>query len=511
MPVNVKALVVVLPIAIVVFALARPLALRFSNPQDFARRRDIWLILTFVGFLSPSFWLFVVVAVPLLAWGGRKDSNPIAFYLLLLNVLPVVDVEIPVVGIESLFPLNIYRLLSFCILIPVAWRLRRLPVPTGTPRGRLLDGLVLAYGLLQVVLVRPGDSATGAVRHAFLFLIDVYLVYYAVSRFCRTRDAIREAQVAFCLSCALMAAMGAFETVRHWLLYSDFSSRWGVNDFLSGFYLLRGGSLRALASSGNTLALGYLIAVAFGFWLYVQSRVPSRRSRIAVIILYWIGLLATYSRGPWMGAIAIYFCFTAFGTHRISGVLRSAGLAGLVFAVVIVSPLGERIIQVLPFMGGSVDVGSIEYRQQLAQRAWELFWVNPLLGDRLVLSKMESLRQGVGLIDLVNTYAEVALFYGLVGLVLFLSPILVALFRVYRVAAKSLRTDVDLALLGASLLACMLGTLLMIATCSFILGYQKLFYVLLGLATAYAGLDSSRRMTADPTLQQNVSDRRLSA
>ena len=511
MPANIKALIVVLPIAIVVFILARPLALRFSDPQDFARRRNIWLTLTLVGFLSPNFWLFVLVAVPLLSWGGRKDSNPIAFYLLLLNVVPVVNVEIPVVGIESLFPLNVYRLLSFCVLIPVVWRPRHALVPTRKPRERLLDGLLIAYGIVQVVLTKPGSSATDALRQAFLFLIDVYLVYYAVSRFCATRDAIREAQAAFCLSCALMAATGAFETARHWLLYSDFSSRWGVNDFLSGFYLLRGGSLRALASSGNTLVLGYLIAIAFGFWLYVRSRVPSPRSRLAVIILYWIGLLATYSRGPWMGAIAIYFSFAAFGTRGMSGVLKSASVAALVLAGVMASPLGDRITQVLPFAGGSLDIGSIQYRQRLAHRAWELFWENPVFGDRLVLSKMEGLRQGVGLIDLVNTYAEVALFYGLAGLALFLSPILVSLLRVYHVVTKSLRADADLALLGASLIACMLGTLLMIGTCSFILGYQKLFYVLTGLATAYAGLGSSRRSTAGPVRGQSVSNGRLSA
>ena len=99
---------------------------------------------------------------------------------------------------------------------------------------------------------------------------------------------------------------------------------------------------------------------------------------------------------------------------------------------------------------------------------------------------MEDLRQGEGIIDLVNTYAEVTLFYGSIGLVLFLALILVGLFKAYRASREFARRDPDYALLGISLVACLLGTLLMIGSASFILGLEKLFYLLSGLAAAYA-------------------------
>ncbi len=491
MPANVKALIVVVVIAAAIFRLAKPIALLFSTESDFSRRRNVWFILTATGFLSPSFWLFALVAVPSLAWGARKDKAPIAFYLLLLNVIPVVDIQIPVVGIESLFPLNIYRLLSVCVLIPIVWRLRQSKDSAQIRGLTVMDFLILVYGSLQIILTIPSDSPTGTLRRAFLFYIDVYIVYYAVSRSCSSRSSIVEAQAAFCLSCALMAPVAAYETARHWLLYGDFSSRWGIHDFLAGFYLLRGNSLRALASSGNTLALGYLLAVAFGFWLYLQTHVKSTRSKIAVVVLYWIGLLATYSRGPWMGAVAIYFSFSTLGPRAMSRFFKAAGVAAFVVGAIGASPLGARIAQVLPFMGGSVDSGSVQYRQLLAHRAWELFQENPFFGNRLVLSKMEDLRQGVGLIDLVNTYAEVVLFYGSVGLALFVGVILVGLYKTYRVTKQSSHSDPDLALLGASLASCIVGTLLMIGTCSFILGYEKMFYVLAGFAAAYARLGRS--------------------
>ena len=99
---------------------------------------------------------------------------------------------------------------------------------------------------------------------------------------------------------------------------------------------------------------------------------------------------------------------------------------------------------------------------------------------------MEDLRQGEGIIDLVNTYAAVALFYGAIGLLLFLSVVIMGLFKAYRTSREFARQDPDYALLGTSLVACLFGTLLMIGSSSLIFGYEKFFYLLAGLAAAYA-------------------------
>src|SRR2546421_645051 len=121
MPANFKALIIILAFAALVFRLAKPVARKFSSECDFSRRRNVWFVLTIVGFISPNFWLFALVAVPLLFSAGRKDTNPVAFYLLLLHVIPAIGIDIPVVGIKRLFQLDIYRLLSFCVLIPTTW------------------------------------------------------------------------------------------------------------------------------------------------------------------------------------------------------------------------------------------------------------------------------------------------------------------------------------------------------------------------------------------------------
>jgi O-Antigen ligase len=497
MPASFKALIVVLAFAAIIFRLAKPVALKFSSESDFSRRRNVWFVLTIVGFISPNFWLFALVAVPLLFSAGRKDTNPVAFYLLLLHVVPAIGIDIPVVGIKHLFLLDIYRLLSFCVLIPTTWRhWRSKDTAAATSGFGVMDVFLLAYGALTIVLYVPPDlpshvllpdSFTNTLRRAFLFFVDVYVLYFVVSRTCSSRGAIVEALAAFCFSCALIAPIAVFESLRGWLLYFELATRWSSNPEI-GSYLMRGAALRAQVSTGHPLALGYILAIAFGFWLYLKSHATSARTRVAVVLLYWLGLLAAYSRGPWIGAITIYLAFVALGPRALSGLFKATALATILFGALLASPLGDRIISVLPFMGGSVDSGSMIYRQRLAEKSWELITQRPFFGDQLAFQRMEDLRQGQRIIDVVNTYAAIALYYGLIGLFLFIAFIMIALSRTYKLAKRAARSDPDLALLGVSLVACIIGTLVMIAGCSLIFAYGKMFYVLGGLAAAYVRL-----------------------
>ena len=81
MPPNVKNLIVVLAISAVVFKFAKSTALLFSSEKDFSRRRNLWYVLTAAAFLSPSIWLYVLIAVPLLVGSGREGLEPFGFVL----------------------------------------------------------------------------------------------------------------------------------------------------------------------------------------------------------------------------------------------------------------------------------------------------------------------------------------------------------------------------------------------------------------------------------------------
>jgi hypothetical protein len=493
MPLNVRALIVVLGISAFAFYCAKPIAVRYCAPEEFSRRRNLWFVLTLAGFLLPSFWLFVLLAAPLLFWAGRKESNPIALYLLLMHVIPPLSVQIPVVGINEFFSVDMYRLLAMTVLLPAALRYRRSRDDSHGRYPRLMEFLLIAYGLMQVVLfVRPDvpnplqyhNSFTTCLRTAFLYLIDAYLLYYVASRTATDRRRLKDCLAAFVIACLIMALIAVFEGLKHWALYAGLESSLGAD--LMHQYNFRGGSLRAVASSGHSLALGYLLAVALGCWLYLRRDETRSWVRLAAPLLLGLGLIFAYSRGPWAGAVVIFLTYALLGREPgKSGFLKMLIVSAVLGAAILASPLGNRIVSVIPFVGKPQSTANVVYRERLAQRSMQMIDAHPFFGDQNAYPELSDLRQGEGIIDFVNTYAFVAVFYGLVGLFCFAGFLVIALARTYRLA-RSVRNDVELAHLGNSLVATMLGTLVMIASCSFIYGYAQMFYLLAGMAVAYA-------------------------
>jgi hypothetical protein len=524
MPLNLKELIVILAIASMVFALAKPIALQFSTPTDFSRRRNVWLVLTAAAFLSPSFWIFAIIAIPVLFISGRKDSNPSALYVFLLHVIPPISVTVPMLGLSFLFVANNYLLLSFFVMVPAALKLLRSKDADRIRGLHTMDLCLFAFGLLSAVAfvhpLTPGGepialTATDCLRRAFMFFFSIIIPYFVISRSTSSRRAILDILGAFTLSCVLQAALALFESLRHWLLYGEMGDRWGVGITFS-LYVPRGDSLRAMASSGHSLVLGYLLAIAFGVWLYLGPQVKSRRSRLAVFVLLWLGLLAAYSRGPWIGAVCIYLAFAALGTKAFSTLFKAVSVGFVAAIAVSLSPLRDRIVSVLPFFGGSIDSENVDYRQRLFDRSWQVIQDSPLFGDPDALLKMQDLRQGQGIVDLINSYLEILLNSGFVGLALFLTFISNGLFKAWATSRRFRTDDPDFALLGACLVSCILGTLLMMVNGSFGTGVEKLFYVLAALTAAYVHIgrtqkESARNHARSGSLQPSkVSSTRLS-
>jgi hypothetical protein len=93
-----------------------------------------------------------------------------------------------------------------------------------------------------------------------------------------------------------------------------------------------------------------------------------------------------------------------------------------------------------------------------------------------------------GIIDLVNTHARIAMFYGLVGWALFVGPFLIAIWSAFKKVRVSAGTDPDAALMGATLIACLFGFLLMMAMG----GYsERLSYLVLGISAGFIHLRST--------------------
>ncbi len=481
---NIKALVIVLTLGLGVWWVARSFCLRAMSLEDFNRRRLIWVTITVFVFTSPNFWIFCFLTILLLMWAMKREQNPLALYLLILYAAPYVHLYIPVVGINQLFDLSYQRLLGFCILIPTLMRLRAKGFERGKqepPRRalQLADVAIVSYCALQVILWLPLESVTAAGRRGFLLFIDIVLPYLAFSRAITSSKSLTESMYCFVLGAAILAPLAVFESARNWMLYVIVGANWGaVQDFA---FLFRAGSLRAQVTAGHALYLGYIFAIAFGFWLYLQREETSKMRAVGVSLWLWLGLFAAYSRGPWITAVAIMFVYYFLMPKGITRTIKALAATVMGGLLILLTPLGGRLLKALPFVG-SVDKENVTYRQDLLDSALRLIPQHPWLGDRFVMNQLEHLRQGQGIIDMVNGFVVVVLYYGLIGLLLVSIFLLSPLAKGYFASRRAASSAPDSQALGLILVACMIGSFLHIAMTAF----DLMMWAISGMLIAYS-------------------------
>jgi len=484
MPEHIRALVAILALATIVFTLARKPATDMGLHIEFKRRRNLWFLLTIIAFISNSFWIYASITVILLTFAQRHERNPLALFFILLFLIPPALIEIPGFGlINYFFELNHIRLLAFLILLPAFFTLHN---RTDTlPFGRIWpDKLLALYLVLSALLQLRETTLTDTLRQSLYLFIDVFLPYYVASRALKQLSDFKDAMLAFVLAAMLLSLIGTFEYARHWLLYSSLSDamglRWGMSSYLS-----RGGSLRASASTGQAIVLGYVISVAIGFYLFLQASVRSRLQQRLGALLLAAGLFATLSRGPWVGAAAMITAFIATGRDAVKR-LMLLGLTGVLsLPLLSIIPGGNKLIDLLPYIG-TTETGNITYREELFAKAMIVIQRNPLFGsvDYLNTAEMQSMMQGEGIIDIVNSYLAIALESGLIGLLLFAGFFTTIALGI----RKGLRTfqdkDAEALRLGRALLATLFGVLITITTVSSISVIPVIYWALAGIGVA---------------------------
>jgi O-antigen ligase len=486
MPEHLKTLVVILTLAVGVFVLAKgPACARAIADKDFVRRRNVWFALTLTVFLAHNFWLYIIVAAALLTFVRRSDPNTLALYFFVLFAVPSVYAEIPGFGIVNyLFEIDYLRLLALTVLLPAYLHLRR--QPDTEPFGRLLtDKLIVAYLILAFVQMLEFAPFTTTLRKGLFYpLIEVFLPYYVGSRYLKTLEQFRDALMSFVVAALVLSAILFAEFALYWMLYPSvqlaLGAPWGW-----GNYLMRAGNLRAAGSVGHAIIAGYVIAVAAAFYLYARKSVPSKALWGLGLLLIIAGLIGPLSRGPWLGAAAMLFVIIATGRAPVLAFARW-GLAGLACLPLLATPKGQVIIDHLPFIG-TVDAENVVVRQRLAEASFQVFLERPLLGsyDFLETPAMQALRGNDGIIDLVNTYVIVGLGGGIVGLALFLGFFLTSLLAIYRGMRRLADRTEETYVLGQTLLAALLGVLLIIATVSPVLVIPTIYWCLGGMGIAY--------------------------
>ncbi|MCO5978904.1 O-antigen ligase family protein [Ideonella oryzae] len=486
MPEHLRALVIILAASLPIWLWGRRLFAGLDTSAVYTQRFRLWIFSLLLAFLSHSFWLFVI-GLLLFLWLSPRDPYPFSVYLLLLFLLPSFPVRIDGFGgLNYLLDINLPRLLSLLLLLP--WWIRQRPA-AGEPRfgSGWADRCLLIYLLLQFVLQLSVDTFTNSARFAIYNFLDVFLPYVAATRAMAKLERAQDAILSLLLAVMLMSPLAVFEWAKKWLLYNSLVGAMGVDPWGMGGYLMRGESLRAMVTTGHALALGFVMALALALCAAVQP-LMNRRDHWILCACVGAGLLAPVSRGPWVGAAVIVgvLVLTSPAWGR-----RLAQLAGVVLGSALllsVTPWGASVVDLLPFIG-KVDEFNVTYRERLIDASLAVIAKNPFFGsfDFLSASEMQDMIQGEGIVDIVNSYLQVALAYGGVGLVLFAGVFVCALWGAVR-AWLALRADPMMGAMGRSLIAAMIGVIVMITTVSSINNIPILYWMLSGLCVGYARL-----------------------
>lgn len=488
MPEHIRALVVVLALGMGVFVAARNAMTPLVPLATYKRWRNLWLWLTLTLFLSHNIWLCFALMSGLVLAYRSKEAHVMGLYFVVLFAAPSASATIPGFGIiDHLWTLDHYRLLALTLLLPAALSLaqRHSTLRLG---GAPVDWMVLGYLCLLSLLSFRGTSVTAGMRAVLSLWVDIFLPYYVASRSIRDLQGFRHALTGYVLGAMILALIAVFETLRSWRLYAHVVSVLGLDNTYFRFYLMRSGFLRPIGAVGNSIVLGYVMVVALGFFLYLKGCLSRSISRWSGLIVLGAGILASLSRGPWVGAVFLVLVFVMLGPRPVWRLVKMAVLGLIALLVLAQLPYGQSFIDLLPVIGVE-EQGNIEYRADLLASALPVIERHLLFGstDYLDAPELQVMLQGEGIIDIVNSYIGVVLSSGITGLMLFVGAFAASFLQLMRGMRLARPLGGGSVVLGRALWATLAAIALIIYTVSGMFVIPIVYWSVMGFCVAYAG------------------------
>jgi hypothetical protein len=384
-------------------------------------------------------------------------------------------------------------LLSLAVLFPLAVKL----LVSDEPGKKFKKLSPISTDVVVVVLVVymlachvPFETPTQLVRRTFHLTVDLLLPYFVITRSLRDRESVRDALGALFVGGLLVAPIAIFEHFKGWLLYESVFTRWQEVGFT--LFLMRDTALRAMVAAGHSLVLGHYLVVCFG--LLGIFRLELKGARLFIVWgLLTLALYSTVSRGPWVGAVIVVLAMGLF----TGKVLKFYGLAAVTTLLgttaLLFSPWRDKVISYMPFIG-NVDNSTIDYRRMLADTTWILIEQRPWFGSVKTLLDMEHLRQGQGIIDLVNVYADYALHYGLIGATLFGLFLASGILYGIVVSLRCRKKDREMFFMAGNTAVALFGSMVLLVGVSDYLSIPRVYVALVALLVVMARLDKLSRV-----------------
>ena len=463
MPENIRALIVILFLGSAFIYLFRPIAAKLGYVKDYRALTIHWYFVNVASVITGNYWLFLLFVAAYL-WltqpSGRAEKTWLTYVFIGLIMPTLGELIPPAFGINKFGIMTWYRFLIIVLLVPY---LLRLKARTNFKwLDHYSDKLIVLFVLLVIVLnATRSPSFTDALRLFVFKVIDIVIPYYAISRGIKDTEDVKKLLFSCCVIIGIASLIAVFEVAKSWHVYESISQYLvSPSEINITAYKYRAGLLRASVAYGS-IPLGYIASVGFFMFYFFYPKERSFKVKV-FFLLIGLGILATLSRGPWVGFIGALIVLS-FLQKKMTKLFVSSLVASL---IILVSPAGDKFISLLPGVGNDAG-GTISYRQDLLITSIDVAQENLLFGDGQYKEnpKMQHLIQGEQIIDIVNTYVSVALKYGLTTLFCFIGFLVFPAFKLYQLSKSSRRTSEERNLCHV-LIAMTVTTVITIATVS---------------------------------------------
>ena len=487
MSITIKSLIFILLIGFFLFWFVSLLKIETISKKELVTWRNVWLANQALAFLSPNIWVYYAAFIMAsFLWLPKKPESKVFIYILLLGSLPMMHVILSGFGIVNyLFSLNYARALALVILLPAFFALAQSTGKQQRLFSQPADKFVVLFIVVISLLDFRDDTFSNGVRFLFLHFVDLFLPYYVISRSITNVENLNKCLTVLLISTGLLACLAVFETVKHWHIYNHL-----VQHLISVLKVtggeVRGGMLRAAVTFMTPIMLGFILTVGFGIYLYLSAFVKDKSLRKLPFIALITGLVCTVSRGPWVGLAFLLLVFIWTGRQKIAQYSKLIGGFIITLPILLITPFGQNFIDLLPFVG-NIRAETVDYRARLFDMASIVVQRNPWFGSTTYLNtpEMQSMMQGEGIIDVVNSYLQVVLQYGWVGLVLFIAIFISLLKNIFVLNKRLYKEDEQLFRLGRALFSILSATALIIYTVSSVDYIPYYYWLLFGLASSF--------------------------
>ncbi len=244
--------------------------------------------------------LFTVgVLVSLWSQKGLEATLPFFAFMAVLSPLECS------VALPGLFDLSTQRLMliTLIVLYFVSGQQRRgFPPMASTP----LKILILTHVVWTLVSTVNSFEPIASLKSAFSTVFEYYILYYLLVRTISSAKTIRNILFGMVLGIMVCSVFGAFEAYSGWSVLTYFPAR---DHHFYGSQILNMDEERGLRSRStfpHAILFGGALAMAIIWALYLLATAKRPKEKVllwAGVMLMFLNIYKTASRGPWMAIV----------------------------------------------------------------------------------------------------------------------------------------------------------------------------------------------------------------